>query len=130
MLATVTLVFILSGCAIYCFLYCTCTQVFGLDILSLQRGYVAQHIAPELQRALEANRINFDKNWSAVTSYEFINYLRDVEGLPALDADALQCVLDAGYVLTLDTVLKMLAMQVAHNYHYLYYCYMLQQLSY
>jgi hypothetical protein len=91
--------------------------VFGLDILSLRRSYLAQHIASELQRTLEANRINFDKNWSAVPSHEFINYLRDVEGLPALDTDVLQCTLDAGYVLTLDTVLKMLAMQVAYYHH-------------
>jgi hypothetical protein len=98
-------------------MYCHLTQVFGLDILSLRRGYVAQHIAPELQRALEANRINFDKNWSAVPSNEFINYLRDVEGLPALDDNVLQCTLDTGYVLTLDTVLKMLAMQMTYCHH-------------
>jgi hypothetical protein len=76
-------------------------QVFGLDILSLKRGYVSQHIARDLQSALEANHINFDKDWAAVPSSEFINYLRDVEGLPPLDTNALRLMLATYSHLTL-----------------------------
>ena len=87
--------------------------VAGVDVLSLQRGYADAYIPErsELRQNLEAQGVDFDKDWATLANAEGARLLREVEGLDGSRPGGAHS-LDGGYVLTVDNLLKMLSIQL------------------
>lgn len=85
--------------------------ISGVDILSLNKDFLRQHMPPGLIETLEANRFELDRDWSAITNEEGVAILRAVDGLGLQHRGGLRAV-EAGYVMTVDNMLKMLSIQL------------------
>ncbi|CAM9251391.1 unnamed protein product, partial [Phaeothamnion confervicola] len=79
--------------------------VGGIDILSLNKHYEAQHLPDVLRATLGANGVSLDRDWSKLSTPEAIEILREVaEGGSRGGGNV-----EDGYVVTADTLLKMLS---------------------
>jgi hypothetical protein len=85
--------------------------VSGMDIISLNRAFLAQHIPQGLMQVLEANRFQFDRDWSTITNEEGAEILRSVDGLGSRHRGGIRA-MEPGYVMTVDNMLKMLSIQL------------------
>jgi MoxR-like ATPase len=84
-------------------------DVSGVDVLSLNPRFCDDYINREMQQALEANGIVFNKDWGKLTNEEGMRILREVDGVSDEAAAAFAHELNNGYVLTVDNLLKMLS---------------------
>uniref|UniRef100_A0A7S0DVA6 Uncharacterized protein n=1 Tax=Amorphochlora amoebiformis TaxID=1561963 RepID=A0A7S0DVA6_9EUKA len=87
----------------------------GFDILSLNKRFLNQYISPMLVENLKVQGLrNLDRDWSRLTSEEAMTILKKVEGwrLTAGSSDMKLHEISAGYVITIDNLLKMLSIQL------------------
>eukprot|EP00468_Gymnochlora_sp_CCMP2014_P001514 CAMPEP_0167741726 /NCGR_PEP_ID=MMETSP0110_2-20121227/1016_1 /TAXON_ID=629695 /ORGANISM="Gymnochlora sp., Strain CCMP2014" /LENGTH=5340 /DNA_ID=CAMNT_0007625809 /DNA_START=69 /DNA_END=16091 /DNA_ORIENTATION=- len=87
----------------------------GFDILSLNKRFLNQYISHNLVESLKIQGMrNLDRDWSKLTSEEAVTILKKVEGwrLSAGSADMQLHKPSAGYVITIDNLLKMLSIQL------------------
>jgi len=91
--------------------------VDGVDVLSLNKGYVARYIDQALRQFLETQGWDFSRDWEKMTNEEGVELLRHVEGLAAFSGRGGITALDGGYVLTVDNLLKMLSIQLRMKFN-------------
>jgi hypothetical protein len=87
-------------------------EVLGVDILSLLPEFLLQYMNQMMIDTLAINGINFKRDWSKIETKMAVELLREFEGLPILDDEELSMLVDGGYILAVDIMLKMLAIQV------------------
>jgi hypothetical protein len=85
--------------------------VSGLDIISLNRSFLAQHMSGQLIQTLEAQRFDFSRDWTTITNDEGAQILRNVDGLGSNSIGGARAI-EPGYVMTVDNMLKMLSIQL------------------
>ena len=89
--------------------------VSGVDIISLNRTFLARHLPDDLIQTLEANNFDLNRDWSSITNEEGAAILRAVDGLGFHHGGAGS--IEAGYVMTVDNMLKMLSIQLRMRYN-------------
>lgn len=86
-------------------------DVHGVDILSLNCHFVDRYIHGDLKRSLEENHFDFNRDWSNISNEAGVQLIRNVEGLTDSHRGGIDS-LEAGYVMTVDNILKMLIIQL------------------
>jgi midasin (ATPase involved in ribosome maturation) len=91
--------------------------VEGIDILSLNPRFLDGYISQDMGMVLKHNGVELDKDWRELSNDRAIEIVRRVEGHHVLLANAVllpssSAVVDTGYVVTIDNLLKMLSIQL------------------
>ena len=79
--------------------------VDGVDILSMNPAFVAQHLNDNLRHILRGHGLEFDRDWKKLTNEQAIDLLCHAMGRSRDARPRLQ----SGYVITVDNLLKMLS---------------------
>jgi hypothetical protein len=79
----------------------------GMSIISVNPRIVDDFMDDELRQTLTLNGFSFTKDYSKITTQEALQTLGSILGVPAYNGE-----FDNSYVITIDTLMKMLAIQL------------------
>ena len=83
----------------------------GLSILSLNPRITEEFMDDELKQTLVLNGFSFTRDWAKLTTPEALQILGSILGVPAEYGE-----FDVTFVITIDTLMKMLAIQLRVRY--------------